>query len=143
MTECVFCRILANESPASFVYRDESVSAFLDIRPINLGHLLVVPRIHAETMNDLPTAIARHMMEIAQRLIKGLRKTNLRCEGVNLFLADGEAAGQEVAHVHLHVIPRYPNDGFGFRFASDYRALPQREELDEVAAAIRETIGDA
>jgi len=141
MSECIFCRIIDNELPASFVYQDEVVSAFLDIQPINPGHLLVVPRIHAETMNDLPAATARHMMEVAQRLMSELRKTNLQCEGVNLFLADGEVAGQEVGHVHLHVIPRYANDGFGFRFASDYGTLPQRDELDEVAAAIRDGMG--
>ncbi len=143
MSECVFCRILANELPASFVYRDEIVSAFLDIQPINPGHLLVVPLIHAETMDDLPGETARHMMEVAQRLMNGLRKTNLHCEGINLFLADGEAAGQEIGHVHLHVIPRYANDGFGLRFASDYETLPQREELDKIAASIREEIDQA
>ena len=82
------------------------------------------------------------MMEVAQQLMNGLRETNLRCEGVNLFLADGEDAGQEVAHVHLHVIPRFEDDGFGFRFAPDYGNQPRREELDEVAAAIREAMGE-
>ncbi len=138
MNACVFCRILANELPASFVYEDESVSVFLDIQPINPGHLLVVPRIHSETLSDLPGEIARHMMEVAQWLMSGLRKTNLRCEGVNLFLADGEVAGQEVAHAHLHVIPRYANDGFGLRLAPDYETRPHREELDKIAASIRE-----
>ena len=148
MSECVFCRIITGELPASFVYQDETVKAFLDIQPINPGHLLVVPRIHADVMKTLPREVARHMMEVAQQLMNGLREANLRCEGVNLFLADGEAAGQEVAelaefaHVHLHVIPRCKGDGFGFRFASDYGNQPQREELDKVAAAIREAMGE-
>lgn len=140
MSECIFCQISANKLPVSFVYEDAIVCAFLDIQPINPGHLLVVPRKHAESMKDLPAATARHMMAVAQRLMYGLRQTKIRCEGANLFLADGEVAGQEVAHVHLHVIPRHKNDGFGFRFASDYGVLPQREELDEVAAAIREAM---
>ena len=143
MNECVFCRIIANKLAASFVFQDETVCAFLDIQPINPGHLLIVPRIHAKAMNDLPVATARHMMEVAQQLMSGLRRTSPQCKGVNLFLADGEAAGQEVDHVHLHVIPRHSNDGFGFRFASDYGTLPQRKELDEVAAAIREAMGQA
>jgi len=142
MSECAFCRIIAGELPASFVYEDATMCAFLDIQPINPGHLLVVPRIHVETMNDLPVAIARHMMEVAQGLMNGLHGANLRCEGVNLFLADGEAAGQEVVHVHLHLIPRYRDDGFGFRFASDYGTQPQREELNETAGAIREAMGE-
>ena len=143
MSECIFCQIIANELPASFVYEDEIVCAFLDIQPINPGHLLVVPRAHAEAMIELPAATARHMMEVAQLLMCGLSRTSLQCEGVNLFLADGEVAGQEVAHVHLHVIPRYSRDGFGFRFGSDYGNLPQREELDDVAASIREAMGEA
>ena len=142
MSECVFCRIIAGELPASFVYEDATMCAFLDIQPINPGHLLVVPRIHADAMKALPREAARHMMEVAQGLMNGLREANLRCEGVNLFLADGKAAGQEVAHVHLHVIPRHTNDGFGFRFASDYGNQPQREELGKVAAAIREAMGE-
>jgi len=142
MSECVFCRIITGELPASFVYEDAIMCAFLDIQPINPGHLLVVPRIHADVMKALPREVARHMMEVAQQLMNGLREANLRCEGVNLFLADGEDAGQEVAHVHLHVIPRCKGDGFGFRFASDYGNQPQREELDKVAVAIREAMGE-
>ena len=142
MSECIFCRIIARELPASFVYEDATVCAFLDVQPINPGHLLVAPRIHTDAMRVLPTETARHMMEVAQQLMSGLRETNLRCEGINLFLADGAVAGQEVAHVHLHVIPRYPDDGFGFRFASDYGILPQREDLDKVAAAIREAVDE-
>lgn len=140
MNNCVFCKINDGEAPASFVYQDDIVSAFLDIQPVNAGHLLVVPRIHAEAMSDLASTTAQHMMEVAQRLIRGLRQTDSQCEGVNLFLADGDAAGQEVAHVHLHVIPRFRNDGFGFRFGPDYGKLPNREELDEVATAIRNAV---
>ena len=143
MSECIFCRIITHDLPASFVYQDDIVSSFLDIQPVNPGHLLVVPRVHATVMRDLPAATAQHMMEVAQRLMSGLREASLRCEGVNLFLADGEVAGQEIAHVHLHVIPRHTNDGFGFRFAPDYGTLPQREELDDVASAVRKGMGRA
>ena len=74
------------------------------------------------------------------RLADALRRSGVRCEGVNLFLADGEAAGQEVFHVHLHVIPRFPGDGFGFRFAPGYFQLPGRDALDQVASAIRHVL---
>ena len=140
MIACVFCRIIADELPASVVYQDESVIAFLDIQPVNPGHVLVVPRVHAESLEDLSAEIAAHMMTVAQRIMTGLRKTDLRCEGINLFLADGSVAGQEVPHVHLHVIPRFPNDGFGLTFAPGYRDLPKREELDNLAAAIRQAV---
>lgn len=143
MSECLFCKINAGEMPASFVYQDEVVTAFLDIQPVNPGHLLVVPRTHAESMSCLSATTAKHMMEVAQRLMDVLRETSIPCEGVNLLLADGEAAGQEVDHVHLHVIPRFNNDGFGFQFGPDYGTLPKREELEEIAVAIREIVGDA
>lgn len=138
MASCVFCRILAGELDASFVYRDDCVSAFLDIQPVNPGHLLVVPHRHAETLAELPPDVAGHIMTVAQQLITRLRETDVRCEGVNLFLADGAVAGQEVAHVHLHVIPRFAGDGFGLRFGPGYGATPPRDELDRLAAAIRE-----
>jgi histidine triad (HIT) family protein len=141
MSACIFCKILANESPASFVYRNESVAAFLDIRPINRGHLLVVPSVHAATLSDLPEPIAKDMMTVAQRLADALRKAISRCDGVNLFLADGAAAGQEIPHVHLHVIPRHRDDGFGLRFATGHGTVSRREELDTVAAAIRDVAG--
>jgi histidine triad (HIT) family protein len=141
MSACIFCKILVNELPASIVYRNESVAAFLDIRPVNRGHLLVVPNLHAETLADLPEPIAQEMMAVAQRLAGALRRANLRCDGVNLFLADGAAAGQEVPHVHLHVIPRNRDDGFGLRLAPGYGTVSRREELDAIAAAIRDATG--
>jgi histidine triad (HIT) family protein len=140
MSPCIFCQIISDELPSSVVYRDEDVIAFLDIQPVNPGHVLVVPRVHAESLEDLSAEIAAHMMTVAQHIMTGLRKTDLRCEGINLFLADGSVAGQEVPHVHLHVIPRFSGDGFGLTFAPDYRQIPEREELDELAAAIREAV---
>jgi len=80
-------------------------------------------------------------MRVAHRLAAALRASDVRCEGVNLFLADGEAAMQEVFHVHLHVFPRYVGDGFGLRFGPDYKARPPREELDRIAAQLRATVG--
>jgi histidine triad (HIT) family protein len=136
MSPCVFCQILAGELPASVVYQDEDVIAFLDIRPVNPGHVLVVPRVHEESLEDLSAEEAMHMMRVAQRVMAGLRNTELRCEGINLLLADGTVAGQEIPHAHLHVIPRFANDGFGLRFASGYGEMPQRERLDDLAAAI-------
>ena len=138
MSPCIFCQIISDELPASVVYRDEGVIAFLDIQPVNPGHVLVVPRVHAESLEDLSAEIAAHMITVAQKIMTGLRKTDLRCEGINLFLADGSVAGQEIAHVHLHVIPRFTDDGFGLRFAPGYGTPPQRDDLDRMATAIRD-----
>ncbi len=74
------------------------------------------------------------------QLSEAVRQSGVRCEGVNLFLADGEAAGQEVFHVHLHLIPRFRGDGFGFRFGPEYGILPERARLDDMAADVRRVI---
>ena len=140
MTTCIFCDILAGEQESSMVYQDETCSAFMDIRPVNAGHLLVVPHGHAPRLVDLEPEAGAHMFVVAQRIAQALRKSGLRCEGVNLFLADGAAAGQEVFHVHLHVIPRFRGDGFGFRFGPQYGQRPLRSQLDSLAARIRDAL---
>lgn len=137
---CVFCDILAGRVPASVVHRDELVCAFMDIQPVNPGHVLVVPAEHAEHLADLPPATGGRLFEVGQKLAAALRRTGLRCDGVNFFLADGEAAGQEVFHVHLHVVPRFRSDGFGLHYGPDYMKLPPRAALDEAAAAIRNAL---
>ena len=96
MTDCVFCRILAGELPASFVYRDDRCAAFMDIQPVNAGHLLVVPVRHASFLADMDGAAAAELMRVGHAAAAALRASELRCEGVNFFLADGEAAMQEV-----------------------------------------------
>jgi histidine triad (HIT) family protein len=132
--ECVFCRIVAGTAPASVVYSDDVAIGFADIRPATRGHLLVVPRRHAARLTELDPADGGHVFRVAQQLAAALYRSGLRCDGVNLFLADGEVAGQEVFHVHLHVIPRWRGDGV--RLRADFGA-PSRQELDEVAAAVR------
>jgi histidine triad (HIT) family protein len=132
---CVFCDIVAGRGPASVVHSDETVLAFLDIRPLTAGHLLVIPRAHAGYLADLDPALGGHMFGVAQRMAAALRRSGLPCDGVNLFLADGAAAFQEVFHVHLHVIPRTAGDGF--RIRAKWRR-PARAELDSVAAQVRD-----
>ena len=93
---CIFCRIVAGEAPASLVYEDEAVVAFVDTTPINAGHVLVIPRRHAEYLADMRADEAAPMWEAARQVATGLRTSGLRCDGVNFHLADGAAAGQEV-----------------------------------------------
>ena len=134
---CIFCRILAGELESSVVHRDDLCTAFMDVQPVNPGHLLIVPNIHASYLADLPTETGARMFQVAQNLASALRASGLRCEGVNFFLADGEAAMQEVFHVHLHVFPRHVGDGFGLTFAPHYFEKPPRAELDRAAAVVR------
>jgi diadenosine tetraphosphate (Ap4A) HIT family hydrolase len=136
MTDCIFCAILAGQADGSFVYRDELCTAFMAIHQPTPGKLLVVPNRHATSLADLPPATGARMFQVAQRLAAVLRRSGLRCEGVNIFLADGRAAGQEVFHVHLHVMPRFAGDGIQLGFGQGHDAYPQRIELDRIAAQI-------
>jgi histidine triad (HIT) family protein len=138
VNDCIFCRILAGEIPGSFVFRDDHIAAFMDIRPVNAGHILVVPVRHAAYLADIDAETAAAVMRVGQNVAAGIRASGIQCEGINLFLADGEAAMQEIFHVHLHVFPRFAGDGFGLRFSPEYYTRrAKREELDQTAARIR------
>lgn len=137
MSACLFCRLTRREAEVSIVYEDERAVAFMDVQPVVRGHLLAVPRAHAAYLADLDPDDGAHLFRVGQLAAAALRASKLRCEGVNFFLADGEAAGQDVFHVHLHVIPRFADDGFGLRLPPDYSVRP-RPELDDAAAALRE-----
>ena len=134
-SDCIFCRIVQGEAPAAFVHRDESVVAFMDIKPVTPGHLLVVPREHHDGLATVPGTVVSHMMLTAQWLAAALRASPIRTEGINLFLADGAAAFQEIFHSHLHVIPRWKGDDF--RIDANWGSNPSKRELDEQAAVIR------
>jgi histidine triad (HIT) family protein len=136
VSDCLLCGLVDGTLESSRVYEDERAVAFMDIQPVNPGHVLVVPRRHVAALAELDAEDAAHLMRVAQRITAALPRSELRAEGVNLWLADGEAAGQEVFHVHLHVVPRFAGDGFGLRFGPDYR-IRERAELDEAAARIR------
>jgi diadenosine tetraphosphate (Ap4A) HIT family hydrolase len=114
------------------------VIAFLDTTPINPGHTLVVPRRHAAYLVDLEPSEGAPIWEAARIVAAGLRRSGLRCNGVNLHLADGSAAGQEVFHLHLHVIPRWRGDGAGLRRPPGFGAKAARSDLEVIARAIRE-----
>jgi len=137
---CVFCKIIAGELPSAQVYSDEDVVAFLDIKPVNPGHTLVVPKVHASGLAELDPKIGGHLFQVAMRIAAALRRSGLRCEGVNLWLADGQAAFQEIPHVHLHVVPRFHGDGFRLDFGPDYGKTPPAEEMAETAKRIRNSL---
>ncbi len=108
-----------------------------DIEPLTPGHVLVVPRRHAASLADLDPDDGAELFRVAQRVAVALRRSPLRCEGVNFFLADGAAAGQDVFHTHLHVFPRFDGDGFAFRTPADWAERP-RSELDPTASELRD-----
>jgi histidine triad (HIT) family protein len=126
--------------PYSLVHETRSVIALMDIQPVNPGHVFVVPKTHATYLADLDRKLGGEVFEVGMTVAAGLRRSGVRCEGVNLFLADGAAAGQEVFHVHLHVFPRFENDGFGLRFGPEYGKRAARADLDRISAQIRKAI---
>jgi histidine triad (HIT) family protein len=139
-SSCIFCQIISGEAQASLVYKDGSVTAFMDIQPLVQGHLLVIPNDHVASLDELDEKTGAHMFSVACNLAQAIRCSDLRCEGVNLFLADGAPAGQTVFHCHLHVIPRFIGDGFRIHFPSDYDTLPSREELDHIASKFKNSL---
>src|SRR5271155_2800634 len=114
MSGCVFCKIVNGDAPSSKVYEDKNFLAFMDLNPVNKGHVLIIPKKHSELMSTTDAQLLQKFMVIAERVGSAIRKSGVKCDGINLFLADGEAAGQEVFHIHLHLIPRFKKDGFGF-----------------------------
>lgn len=140
MAETIFSKILKGEADASFVYRDDLVSAFVDVHPVNSGHTLVVPNQPSESLKDLDDETAARMFNVARKLAEAIRQSVIPCEGINLILADGAVAGQEVFHVHLHVVPRISEDGFGFKHKEPSFQLAERSVLDSVAEQIKNSL---
>ena len=106
----IFSKIIAGELPSFKVYEDEKVFAFLDINPIQPGHTLVVPKTPSENALSTNPEDLAHIMVIGQRLAKAIMETT-ECDGINFLINNGKAAGQVVFHTHLHIIPRFDNDG--------------------------------
>jgi len=137
MGDCVFCNIIKGSAPASIVYSDEKVMAIMDIQPINPGHVLIIPKTDVAQLSELDEETGTHMFKIAMRIAEALRRSDIKCEGINLFLADGETAFQDVFHVHLHIIPRFRGDGFEIKVGPHYGLKTDRETLDKIAEKIR------
>jgi histidine triad (HIT) family protein len=140
VSDCIFCGILAGQAKGSFVYRDGLCAAIMDIHQPTTGKLLVIPNQHATYLADLPPETGARMFQVAQQLVTALRRSGLHCDGVNLFLSDGSAAGQDVFHAHLHVLPRFAGDGIRLRFGQGQNSYPERAELERIAERIKQAL---
>jgi histidine triad (HIT) family protein len=135
---CVFCEIIEGKSPVSIVYEDDKIIVFPTTEPVNASHMLIVPKVHAPYLADLDEETTLHVVKIARKVSEAIRLSKYACEGINWFLADGEAAEQEVFHFHFHVYPRYKDDGFGFKYDKSKNFIRvSRKELDRVANDIK------
>lgn len=135
MSDCIFCKIAEKEIPAQAIYEDASAFAFLDVRPRSTGHTMVIPKSHARTLIELPEAEVDPLF-MAVKKVAGLLSERLKADGITIGINQGRASGQEVDHLHVHLMPRWNGDGGGsVQSAIDN---PPKESLEEIAKKIRE-----
>jgi len=133
MTDCVFCKIVGGQIPSSRVYEDEDCVGFMDIGQVNPGHVLVAVKRHAQDLYALEDAQAAAVARAVARVARAIRAA-FAPEGLSVYQANGAAAGQTVFHYHVHLVPRFANDGMSFTWPVQN---PPREALEKYAARIR------
>ncbi|ABR55239.1 histidine triad (HIT) protein [Methanococcus vannielii SB] len=129
---CIFCSIVKGDIPARIIYEDEKFLAFMDAFPRAVGHTLIIPKEHFETFDELPKELACEMMEVIYKVVKQLK--NLKMDGFNILNNNKKVSGQEVPHVHFHIIPRYENEGYPVYVLKD----PINVDLDSIYDRIME-----
>lgn len=137
MSDCRFCSIVRGKSPATKIYEDDNTLAFLDIKPITPGHVLVVPKRHSELLTELDDELVGKLFRTVKKVALAIKKSKLGCRGINYIVADGAEAGQEIFHVHVHIIPRYRSDGFFLHMPAKYDKETTLEGLEKIAGKIR------
>ena len=133
---CIFCKIVRKEAPASIVYDDASVLAFLDIRPLSPGHTLVIPKSHFVDIFGTPPKQLSQVYKVTKLIAIAVKKAT-RADGVSIIQQNGKAAGQDVFHIHVHVVPRFT--GQKLPLFSDLKEV-ERAKLDEMALKIRQEL---
>ena len=136
MDECIFCRIVAGNIPAIRVYEDKSAIAFLDIRPANKGHCLIVPRKHTQTLIEMEEEDIPQTMKAAKKVARAL-SLSFGNGSFNIIMNNGKEAGQIVNHSHMHVIPRFHKDRLRIKWS---HLKYDGNEIDEYAEKIRKFI---
>ena len=131
---CIFCKILAGEIPSTAVYEDDDFKAILDVNPAARGHVIILPKNHAANIYELPDEDASKIMIVAKKIATAIEKA-YHCDGVNILQNNGEAAGQTVFHLHVHVIPRFEGDTDHINIGWKPGETPA--DLQEIAEAIK------
>ncbi len=134
MNDCIFCKIIAGEIPAEKIYEDEQTLAFLDLHPVNIGHTLVMPKVHFENLYDTPDEVLAHIAPVIKKLAVAIKKA-LKADGINIEMNNDSVAGQLVFHTHIHIVPRIEGDGFthwrGARPYNEGEMAVTREKIQE------------
>ena len=136
--DCIFCEIIKGNSPASKIFEDDDLIVILDLFPVIKGHTLIIPKKHSDFISEVEKDLSAKIFLTGIRTAEAIRKSEIRPDGINFHLSDGRAAGQEIPHVHLHIIPRFRGDGLGFRFNN--KSLANREELNRLAENIKNNL---
>ena len=134
-TNCIFCKIIDGEIPATRIYEDEHVLAFLDITPVNPGHTLVIPKAHYENMFAVPEDMILEMMRAVKKIAHGI-KDGLGVGSMNVAMNNGIHSGQTVFHSHIHLIPRHENDGHGVWKGTPYKDGQAAEVAEHIKKAL-------
>lgn len=129
---CIFCKILAGEIPSTAVYEDDDFKAILDVNPAARGHVIILPKNHAANIYELPDEDASKIMVVAKKIATAIEKS-YHCDGVNILQNNGEAAGQTVFHLHVHVIPRFKGDTVNI----GWKQGDMPEDLDAICKEIQ------
>lgn len=135
MDECLFCKIVEGAIPCEKVFENEHVFAFLDIHPINRGHTLVIPKKHATSIYDIAQEDFKHLMSAVRELAPRIGEA-VEADGINIGMNNDRAAGQVVFHAHVHIIPRFNDDGFKHWYGTPYKD----GEITNVGEALRKAI---
>jgi len=138
MTDCIFCKIASGEIPSEKLYEDDAVFVFLDVHPINPGHALVIPKVHHVNIFDTPEETFTQVMTTAKKFAHLIKET-LETDGINIGMNNEPAAGQAVFHAHVHVIPRFTNDGHQHWHGRPYQEGEQQALAEKIRKAIEKT----
>lgn len=138
---CTFCDLINGAGEVSVCYEDSSAMAFMDIQPVNAGHVLVAPRQHFASLFDVPQELGEHLFHVTMRVAGAVRRVT-GSDDINIVVNNGEAAGQDVFHYHIHIIPRQPGDGFDIDLPFAGSQMPDRTMLDATAARLISALGD-
>lgn len=137
MMSCGFCDIVSGESQTEIIFSDDHVITFTPLHPATLGHMIIVPKAHSSDIWDTDTVIARHLMDATMRLAHATRRA-LHPDGLNVINSSGRAASQSVFHMHIHILPRWLDDGFGDIWPTQSNVSDEqaRQAEDRVRAAL-------
>ena len=129
--DCIFCKIASGEVPSAKIFEDDSALAFLDVGPLAEGHVLLIPKAHASTLDQMTADQAGRVLKHLPSLVKAMQSA-MDCEGVNVLQNNGLAAHQTVMHVHFHIIPRNTSDSFNFNWPAGSYGCGRAEQLAEL-----------